>query len=78
MGADSRPHGPSGDVKYAAIQEFGGAFPPHEIVPSKAKALAFVLGGKQVFAAQVTLPAVTKALMLAEHGDIAGGIASAR
>jgi phage gpG-like protein len=51
--------GASGDVKYAAIQEFGGTIPPHEIVPDKAKALAFVVGGKQVFAARVNLPAVT-------------------
>jgi phage gpG-like protein len=51
--------GTSGDVKYAAIQEFGGTIPPHEIVPDKAKALAFVMGGKQVFAARVNLPAVT-------------------
>jgi phage gpG-like protein len=51
--------GTSGDVKYAAIQEFGGTIPPHEIVPDKAKALAFVVGGKQVFAALVNLPAVT-------------------
>jgi hypothetical protein len=28
-------------------------------VPIKAKALAFALGGKQVFAARVNLPAVT-------------------
>ena len=51
--------GTSGDVKYAAIQEFGGTISPHEIVPGKDKALAFVLGGKQVFAARVNLPAVT-------------------
>jgi phage gpG-like protein len=51
--------GTSGDVKYAAIQEFGGTIPPHEIVPDKAKALAFAAGGKQVFAARVNLPAVT-------------------
>jgi phage gpG-like protein len=51
--------GTSGDVKYAAIQEFGGTIPPHEIVPDKAKALAFAMGGKQVFAARVNLPAVT-------------------
>ena len=43
----------SGDVKYAAIHEFGGTIPPHEIVPDKAKALAFAIGGKQVFAARV-------------------------
>jgi phage gpG-like protein len=50
--------GTSGDVKYAAIHEFGGTIPPHEIVPNKAKALAFAAGGKQVFAARVNLPAV--------------------
>jgi phage gpG-like protein len=51
--------GTSGDVKYAAIQEFGGTIPPHEIVPDKAEALAFVVGGKQAFAKRVNLPAVT-------------------
>jgi phage gpG-like protein len=49
----------NGDVKYAAIHEFGGAIPPHQILPNKAKALAFAIGGKQVFAARVNLPAVT-------------------
>jgi phage gpG-like protein len=49
----------NGDVKYAAIHEFGGTIPPHEILPNKARALAFAIGGKQVFAARVNLPAVT-------------------
>jgi phage gpG-like protein len=49
----------NGDVKYAAIHEFGGTIPAHEILPDKARALAFVLGGKNVFAARVNLPAVT-------------------
>ena len=48
----------NGDVKYAAIQELDGTIPPHEIVPDKAKALAFMVGGKQAFAAWVDLPAV--------------------
>ena len=48
-----------GDIKYAAVHEFGGTIPPHEIVPDKAKALAFAAGGKQVFAKRVNLPAVT-------------------
>ena len=48
----------TGDIKYAAIHEFGGVIPPHEIVPDKAKALAFAIGGKQVFAARVNLPAI--------------------
>lgn len=49
----------NGDVKYAAIHEFGGVIPPHQIVPDKARALAFAVGGKQVFAVRVNLPAVT-------------------
>jgi len=49
----------SGDVKYAAIHEFGGTIPPHQIVPDKAKALAFAIGGKQIFAARVQIPTVT-------------------
>jgi len=48
----------AGDVKYAAIHEFGGTIPPHQIVPDKAKALAFLIGGKQAFAARVQIPAV--------------------
>lgn len=48
----------SADVKYAAIHEFGGVIPPHEIVPDKAKALAFLVGGRQAFAARVNLPAI--------------------
>ena len=48
----------SADVKYAAIHEFGGVIPPHQIVPDKAKALAFLVGGKQAFAARVNLPAI--------------------
>ena len=49
----------SSDVKYAAIHEFGGTIPPHEIVRDKAKALAFLIGGKQAFAERVNIPAVT-------------------
>jgi phage gpG-like protein len=49
----------SGDLKYAAIHEFGGTIPPHQIVPDKASALAFAIDGKQVFATRVKLPAVT-------------------
>lgn len=46
----------AGDVKYAAIHEFGGKTSAHEIVPDKAKVLAFMVGGKQVFAARVHHP----------------------
>jgi phage gpG-like protein len=48
----------SPDIKYAAIHEYGGTIPPHEIVPDKARALAFLIGGKQTFAARVNLPAI--------------------
>ncbi len=40
----------SGDVKYAAIHEYGGTIQIPEIRPTKAQALAFMVGGKQVFA----------------------------
>ena len=46
------------DIKYAAIHEYGGTIAPHQIVPDKARALAFIVGGKQVFAARVNLPAI--------------------
>jgi phage gpG-like protein len=69
----------SGDVKYAAIHEFGGV-----IVPKKAKALSFVIDGKRIFTKQVIMPkrsymrtsledqkdAIVKGLMAA----VAGGI----
>jgi phage gpG-like protein len=48
----------TGDIKYAAIHEYGGMIPPHQVVPDKAKALAFIIGGKQAFAARVNLPAI--------------------
>ncbi len=44
------------DLKYAAIQEYGGVTSPHDILPSRAKALAFVAGGGQVFARVVHHP----------------------
>lgn len=40
----------SHDVPYAHIQEFGGKTEAHDIVAIKAKALAFVTGGKACFA----------------------------
>jgi phage gpG-like protein len=51
--------GSAGDVKYAAIQEFGGKTAAHDILPDKAKALAFVGEGKQVFAKIVHHPGST-------------------
>ena len=46
----------SGDVKYAAIHEFGGKTGAHDIIATKAQALAFMMGGKQVFAKSVHHP----------------------
>lgn len=46
----------AGDVKYAAIHEYGGRTPAHDIVPKKGEALAFTIGGKQVFAKVVHHP----------------------
>lgn len=43
----------SGDVKYAAIHEFGGTVHVPEIVPTKAQALHFIYEGKEVFARRV-------------------------
>lgn len=67
----------SGDIKYAAIHEFGGIIPPHEILPDKAKALAFVIGGKPAFATRVNLPAITmpeRSYMRSSLADLADEI----
>jgi phage gpG-like protein len=48
--------GSEGDVKYAAIQEYGGKTSAHEILPVKAAVLAFVVGGAQHFARRVEHP----------------------
>ena len=48
--------GSNGDVKYAAIQEYGGKTAAHEILPVKARALAFVDGGATRFARRVEHP----------------------
>lgn len=46
----------NGDTPYAAILEYGGKTAAHEILPDKAKALAFVLNGKQMFARRIEHP----------------------
>ena len=48
--------GSVGDLKYAAIQEYGGKTAAHEILPVKARALAFVDGGATHFARRVEHP----------------------
>lgn len=46
----------AGDVKYAGIHEYGGVTPAHVILPKKAQALAFMMGGKMGFFAKVNHP----------------------
>jgi len=46
----------SGDVKYAGIHEYGGQTKAHIIEAKNGKALAFQMGGKQVFARRVHHP----------------------
>ena len=48
--------GSYGDVKYAAIQEYGGKTGAHEILPVKGNALAFLVGGAMRFARRVEHP----------------------
>jgi phage gpG-like protein len=48
--------GSEGDVKYAAIQEYGGKTTAHEILPAKADVLAFAVGDAQHFARKVEHP----------------------
>jgi phage gpG-like protein len=48
--------GSNGDVKYAAIQEYGGKTAAHEILPVKAQALAFMSNGALSFARKVEHP----------------------
>ena len=43
---------------YGAIHEFGGTIPGHEIVATKAAALAFLWHGKQAFFKRVYIPDV--------------------
>ena len=64
-------------VPYAAIQEYGGTTPAHDIVPVKARALAFA----GVFATRVhhpgsTIPARSYlgSALEAMHDEIAGGL----
>lgn len=46
-------------VSYAAIHEFGGVISAHEVLASKAQALAFLWQGKQMFLKKVMIPDVT-------------------
>jgi phage gpG-like protein len=48
--------GSEGDMKYAAIQEYGGKTSAHEILPVKGGVLAFVAGEGQHFARRIEHP----------------------
>ena len=48
--------GSEADVKYAAIQEYGGKTSAHEILPVKDDVLAFVAGDGQHFARRIEHP----------------------
>ena len=50
---------PSQDGALRLPVNSAGTIPPHEIVPDKARTLAFLVGGKQAFAARVQLLALT-------------------
>ena len=74
----------SDSVAYAAIQEYGGTTAPHDIVPVKAKALAFAGADGPRFARRVhhpgsRLPArrYLGSALDALHDDIAGGLKAA-
>ncbi len=51
--------GSLGELKYAAIQDYGGRTAAHEILPVKGKVLAFLAGGAMRFAARVEHPGST-------------------
>ena len=68
----------AGDIKYARIQEYGGRTAAHDIVPTKAKALAFLVGGHTVFATLVHHPGSTipeRSYLRSSLADMAGVIA---
>ena len=76
--------GSSGDVKYAAIHEYGGIIPAHDIVPNKATALAFIWQGKQRFFRRVHIPDVQmpersylRSSLAEMTGDIKSGLQEA-
>jgi phage gpG-like protein len=48
--------GSEGDVKYAAIQEYGGKTSAHDILPVKGDVLAFVASDGQHFARRIEHP----------------------
>lgn len=66
--------GSFGDVKYAAIQEYGGRTAAHEILPAKGHVLAFLAGGMARFARSVQHPGST----IPAHNYLLGGLDDSR
>jgi phage gpG-like protein len=67
----------SGDVKYAAIHEFGGTTKAHIIEPKKAAVLAYMMGGKMRFAKRVNHPGSVmpeRSFLRSSLGDMADEI----
>ena len=76
--------GSNGDVKYAAIQEYGGQTSAHDIVPDKAQVLAFLVGGGARFARIVHHPGSNfpargylQSSLDELHDEIVGGLGKA-
>lgn len=76
--------GSEGDIKYAAIQEYGGKTAAHEIVAVKGQALAFMVGGVLRFARKVDHPgsliperSYLRSTLDEMSGDIVAGFADA-
>ncbi len=74
--------GSSGDVKYAAMQEYGGKTAAHEILPSKAQALVFTAEGAPRFTRKVEpdgslIPERSYASLDEMSGEIASALARA-
>jgi phage gpG-like protein len=76
--------GSEGDVKYAAIQEYGGKTSAHEILPVKGDVLAFVTGESQHFARRTEHPgsviperSYLRSSLEDMKGEIFAGLASA-
>jgi phage gpG-like protein len=60
-----------GSVPYAGIQEYGGKTGAHDILPVKAQALHFLMGGRDVFAKIVHHPGST----IPEHSFLRSALA---
>ncbi|MHB8885815.1 MAG: hypothetical protein ACYC5H_12210 [Methylovirgula sp.] len=69
-GAEITVSAESSGVPYAAILEYGGKTAAHEIVATKAKALAFIVGGEQRFAKVVHHPGS----MIQAYGYMGGAL----